>query len=211
MLQIIPSIKNKICIFIYSNPLIAWKSYSCYVTHSLQNKLSFSQADNGRGGWTQLLESVWATRLQSSIVIYCKHTLILREICHNTESARCVPPVVEAFPRPLGHPVKHRDIYSLSYLGSHRLTLQRGREWKDLGWKSQSWTCRSCSFGLGICVCELMNECVVPKCREEIRKTTTQQIRGCILKVAYLTIKNKWSLLFLGSPLLKESPSSLKK
>lgn len=112
------------------------KSYSYCMTSSLQEKLSFSQGDNGRGRWTPLLESFWATRLLSSTVIYCKHTLILREICHNTKSARCVPPVVEAFPRPLGHPVKHRDIYSLSYLGSHHLRLQRGREWKDLGWKS---------------------------------------------------------------------------
>lgn len=110
------------------------KSYSYSTTYSL----SFSQADNGGGRWTQLLESFWATRLLSSIVIYCKRTLILREICHNTESARCVLPVVEASPRPLGHPVKHGDIYSLSYLGSHHLTLQRGREWKDLGWKSQT-------------------------------------------------------------------------
>ncbi len=134
------------------NPLIAcWKkrkSYSYCMTSSLQEKLSFSQGDNGGGRWTPLLESFWATRLLSSIVIYCKHTLILREICHNTKSARCVPPVVEAFPRPLGHPVKHRDIYSLSYLGSHHLTLQRGREWKDLGWKSHSWTSRSCRFSL---------------------------------------------------------------
>lgn len=78
---------------------------------------------NGRGTWTQLLVSFWATRFQSSSVIYCKRTLILREICHNTKSVRCVPPVEEAFPRPLGHPVKHREIYSLSYLGSYHLTL----------------------------------------------------------------------------------------
>lgn len=75
------------------------------------------------GKWTQLLVSFWATRFQSSSVIYCTRTLILREICHNTKSARCVPPVEEAFPRPLGHPVKHREIYSLSYLGSYHLTL----------------------------------------------------------------------------------------
>lgn len=69
-----------------------------------------------------------ATRLPLSIVIYHRHSLILREICHNSESARCVPPVVEAFPHPLGHPVKHRDTHSLSHLGSQHLTLQRGED-----------------------------------------------------------------------------------
>ena len=139
------------CCFIFSfhveiNPPIAKKKES--QSYSTTYSLSFSRADNGGGRWTQLLESFWATRLPSSIVIYCKRTLILREICHNTESARCVLPVVEASPRPLGHPVKHGDIYSLSYLGSHHLTLQGGREWKDLGWKSQTRTSRSCRLSL---------------------------------------------------------------
>lgn len=78
------------------------------------------------------MESFWATRLPSSIVIYCKRTFILREICHNSQPAGCVPPVVESFPCPLGHPVKHRDMCSLSHLGRRRFALRRRREWKNL-------------------------------------------------------------------------------
>lgn len=76
------------------------------------------------------MESFWATRLPSSIVIYCKRTFILREICHNSQAAGRVPPVVESFPCPLGHPVKHRDMCSLSYLGRRRFALRRRRGWK---------------------------------------------------------------------------------
>lgn len=78
------------------------------------------------------MESFWATRLPSSIVIYCKRTFILREICHNSQPAGCVPPVVESFPCPLGHPVKHRDMCSLSYLGRRRFALRRRRECENL-------------------------------------------------------------------------------
>lgn len=59
-------------------------------------------------------------------------TFILREICHNGEPARCVPPVVGSFPRPPGHPVKHGDVRALSYLGRRRFALGRRREGKDL-------------------------------------------------------------------------------
>lgn len=55
--------------------------------------------------------------------MYCQRSPILREICHNTEAATCVPPAEEAFPRALGRPVKHREIYSLSYSGSRHLTV----------------------------------------------------------------------------------------
>lgn len=96
-----------------------------FMTSSIQEKLSVCEADNGRGRWTQLLESVCATRLLSSTVIYCKHTLILREICHNIKWTRCFPPVPEAFLCPLGHPVKHREICSMSY--SHHSTSQSER------------------------------------------------------------------------------------
>lgn len=59
-------------------------------------------------------------------------TFILREICHNSERARCAPPVVGSFPGPLGHPVKHGDVRSSSYLGRRRFALRRRREGKDL-------------------------------------------------------------------------------
>lgn len=113
------------------------------------------------GKWTQLLVSFWATRFQSSSVIYCTRTLILREICHNTKSARCVPPVEEALPRPLGHPVKQREIYSLSYLGSYHLTLTE-REGTERPWlkitklnASEAQTVCNC---VQLCVCVLVNE-----------------------------------------------------
>lgn len=66
------------------------------------------------------------TGLSSSIIIYRKRGLILWEICHNIKMVRCLPPVTGAFPRPLGRPVRHREINSLSYLASRRVTLQSG-------------------------------------------------------------------------------------
>lgn len=38
------------------------------------------------------MDAFWATRLPSSIVIYCKRTFILREICHNSQPSRMRPP-----------------------------------------------------------------------------------------------------------------------
>lgn len=143
------------------------------MTSSIQEKLSICEADNGRGRWTQLLESVCATRLLSSTVIYCKHTLILREICHNIKWTRCFPPVLEAFPCPLGHPVKHREICSMSY--SHHSTLQRERGWKELGWKSQHWASWTCRFGLcnQFYVSHYVYLCVVSDCRDKNKTRTT--------------------------------------
>lgn len=98
-------------------------------------KVSFSQAHNGRGRWAQLLESFWATRLLPSTVIYREHALILWQICHNIKLVRFFPPVVGAFPCPLGHPVKHRETHCVSYSGSQRLRLLPRRRWNDLEMK----------------------------------------------------------------------------
>lgn len=38
------------------------------------------------------MDAFWATRLPSSIVIYCKRTFILREICHNSQPSRMRSP-----------------------------------------------------------------------------------------------------------------------
>lgn len=105
------------------------------------------------------MESFGTTGLPSSIVIYRKHPLILREICHNTKSARCVPPVAESSPRPLGHPVKHGDIRSPSYSGPHHLM---SREREECGWTStgnhKAEHVASISAGVTKCLC--VNECV---------------------------------------------------
>lgn len=156
--------------------------------------LSFSQADNGGGRWTQLLESFWATRLLSSIVIYCKRTLILREICHNTELARCVSPVVEASPRPLGHPVKHGDIYSLSYLGSHHLTLLRGRgmegPWlKITNLNKSELQIKPMQLSVSVCVNEFVWSYTVGR-RYKEGKTNTHSETGAVF-TRYITLSQR--------------------
>lgn len=84
----------------------------------------------------QIMEEVGGTILghqaPTQLGNILRATFILREICHNSEAARCAPPVVGSFPGPLGHPVKHGDVRSLSYLGRRRFALRRRRERKDL-------------------------------------------------------------------------------
>ena len=63
----------------------------------------------------------------SNILIYCKHTLILREICHNTRVGQMHSPIAKAF--------THRWL-SLSNTEKYTLChscVPGGMEWKVLG------------------------------------------------------------------------------
>lgn len=96
------------------------------------DKVSFSPGDNGRGGWNHSGTQGRYPR----IVIYCKRTPILGEICHNTGPARCVPPGCRISSWPTGSPCQtlRRVRFVIVALRPSNVTekKKRAKGWKGL-------------------------------------------------------------------------------
>lgn len=109
------------------------------------------------------------------VVIYCKHSLIWWEICHNTESVRRIPPVAGAFSSPTGSPCQtpRNKLFVILAPRPSYITERAGME-KTSAEKHKAWTSYEPN-NVSVCVCGP---------RGDTKKTNTVN-HGNIHRVSY--------------------------